>query len=148
MADKICYWDSVEKRQKERDATPEEQAEIEARRNPPLDVRKVQLIAKVQTLITEKSRASVVVGGVTMSPDDTDLVRALIAKGNAEPQRKKVLKSGQAIIITPAVVDAVLAATDALVQGCEDRAYDLMEAINAAATVAELPDVTAGWPGL
>lgn len=32
MTDKICYWDDAEKCQKERDATPEEQAEIDARR--------------------------------------------------------------------------------------------------------------------
>jgi hypothetical protein len=32
MTDKICYWDDVEECQKERDATPEEQAEIDARR--------------------------------------------------------------------------------------------------------------------
>ncbi|UGQ44979.1 DUF4376 domain-containing protein [Massilia endophytica] len=30
--DKICYWDDTEKVQKERDATPEEQAEIDANR--------------------------------------------------------------------------------------------------------------------
>jgi hypothetical protein len=30
---KICYWDEVARCQKERDATPEEAAEIEARRN-------------------------------------------------------------------------------------------------------------------
>lgn len=28
---KICYWDEIEKCQKERDATPEEQAEIDSR---------------------------------------------------------------------------------------------------------------------
>jgi hypothetical protein len=32
MIDKICYWDAATLSQKERDATPEEQAEIDARR--------------------------------------------------------------------------------------------------------------------
>jgi hypothetical protein len=32
---KVCYWDEQEKIQKERDATPEEAAEIEARKNAP-----------------------------------------------------------------------------------------------------------------
>jgi hypothetical protein len=32
MTYKICYWDDIEKCQKERDATPEEQAEIDARK--------------------------------------------------------------------------------------------------------------------
>lgn len=31
---KICYWDDEAKEQKERDATPEEQAEIDARKSP------------------------------------------------------------------------------------------------------------------
>jgi hypothetical protein len=30
--DKVCYWDEVEGCQKERDCTPDEQAEIDARR--------------------------------------------------------------------------------------------------------------------
>ena len=34
MTDKICYWDDEAKEQKERDATPEEQAEIDARKAP------------------------------------------------------------------------------------------------------------------
>lgn len=32
MTDKICYWDSEAGEQRERDATPDEQAEIDARR--------------------------------------------------------------------------------------------------------------------
>lgn len=35
MTDKICYWDVESGTQKERDATPQEQAEIDARRNAP-----------------------------------------------------------------------------------------------------------------
>lgn len=33
MTYKICYWDSVENYQKERDATPEEHAEIDSRKS-------------------------------------------------------------------------------------------------------------------
>ena len=33
MTHKVCYWDEVEKCQKERDATSDEIAEIEARKN-------------------------------------------------------------------------------------------------------------------
>lgn len=43
---KICYWDAEAKEQRERDATPEETAEIDARRNAPPDpevVRKAQI---------------------------------------------------------------------------------------------------------
>lgn len=39
MTAKICYWDEVAGCQKERDATPEEQAEIESRRSTPPDYR-------------------------------------------------------------------------------------------------------------
>lgn len=35
MTYKICYWDSEAREQKERDATPEEVAEIESRKNAP-----------------------------------------------------------------------------------------------------------------
>jgi hypothetical protein len=36
--DRICYWDEAAQAQAERDATPEEQAEIDARRAAPLPV--------------------------------------------------------------------------------------------------------------
>lgn len=38
MTIKVCYWDSEAKEQKERDATPEEIAEIEALQNAPAKV--------------------------------------------------------------------------------------------------------------
>lgn len=35
---KVCYWDEQAKEQKERDATPEEAAEIDARKNAPAPI--------------------------------------------------------------------------------------------------------------
>ena len=54
MTYKICYWDDVEKCQKERDATPEEAAEIDARKAAPTVVAptptKEQLMAELAAL--------------------------------------------------------------------------------------------------
>lgn len=57
MTYKICYWDEVAKCQKERDATPEEAAEIDARKAAPPVVTpaptKEELFAQLQTLQTQ-----------------------------------------------------------------------------------------------
>lgn len=55
MTYKVCYWDSVQKCQKERDATEHEVAEIEARKaNPETFVAaaptKEELLAELQAL--------------------------------------------------------------------------------------------------
>ena len=55
MTYKVCYWDEVDGCQKERDTTPEETAEIDARRaNPQVFTRSVptkeQLLAELQAL--------------------------------------------------------------------------------------------------
>jgi hypothetical protein len=55
MTYKICYWDEVDGCQKERDATPEEAAEIDARRADqtpfvPAAPTKEQLLAQLQAL--------------------------------------------------------------------------------------------------
>ena len=55
MTYKVCYWDSDAMCQKERDATPEEVAEIEARKlnnevfTPPAPTKE-QLLAQLQAL--------------------------------------------------------------------------------------------------
>lgn len=42
--DKICYWDADAREQRERDATPEEQAEIDARRaNAPIEAKMARM---------------------------------------------------------------------------------------------------------
>ena len=55
MTYKVCYWDEVDGCQKERDTTPEETAEIDARRAStetftPAAPTKEQLFAELQAL--------------------------------------------------------------------------------------------------
>ena len=52
MTYKVCYWDSETREQKERDATPEEVAEIEALKTatPPIPVQVNKFQAKVALL--------------------------------------------------------------------------------------------------
>ena len=55
MTYKVCYWDSVEGCQKERDATQDEAAEIDARKANPLTYvdptpTKQELLAELQAL--------------------------------------------------------------------------------------------------
>lgn len=55
MTYKVCYWDEIEGCQKERDTTPEETAEIDARKAapppaPPAAPTKEQLLAELAAL--------------------------------------------------------------------------------------------------
>ena len=58
MTDKICYWDEEAKEQKERDATPEEQAEIEERKNAPPSKESINapIIAEIAQLDLKRIR--------------------------------------------------------------------------------------------
>jgi len=58
MTDKICYWDADAKEQKERDATPEEQAEINARRNaqPTKEQINAPILAQISKLDLKRIR--------------------------------------------------------------------------------------------
>lgn len=57
MTYKICYWDELAKCQQERDATPEEAAEIEARKAAPPVVApaptKEELLAQLNVLAAQ-----------------------------------------------------------------------------------------------
>ena len=58
MTYKICYWDEVAQEQKERDATPEEAAEIEARKNakPSKESINDPIIAEISKLDLKRIR--------------------------------------------------------------------------------------------
>jgi hypothetical protein len=58
MTDKICYWDAKAGKQKERDATPEEQAEIDARRSAPPSKASINepIIAEIAQLDLKRIR--------------------------------------------------------------------------------------------
>lgn len=58
MPDKICYWDSETKSPKERDATPEEQAEIDKRRNaqPSKESINAPILAQIAQLDQKRIR--------------------------------------------------------------------------------------------
>jgi hypothetical protein len=58
MTYKICYWDSESKSQKERDATPDEVAEIEARKNtsPTKEEINAPIIAEIQRIDIKRIR--------------------------------------------------------------------------------------------
>lgn len=57
--DKVCYWDEVEGCQKERDCTPEEQAEIDARRaaGPSPDEVNAPILASLEEIDRKSIRA-------------------------------------------------------------------------------------------
>lgn len=110
--------------------------------------RKAALRAGLTERRQQKMRLPITVGQLTIDPDDKDMLEAHIAKGNPLAQRKRRLKSGQRVLMTPAIIDAILLAYDAHVQACWDRDYDLCGLIDAATTIAELDaiDIIAGWP--
>ena len=75
---KICYWDSETNSQKERDATPEENAEIEA--------RKIVVIHVPQTITRRQAIQQLI---------DDDLIDSVEAVLNAipNPKQKRLMES-------------------------------------------------------
>lgn len=61
MTDKICYWDEVSKEQKERDATPEEEAEITERKAPkPIPVPQSVTMRQARLALLQAGKLSAV----------------------------------------------------------------------------------------
>lgn len=56
MTDKICYWDELEGVQKERDATPEEQADIDERRANAGKLTEADAVVAVQQRLDDFAR--------------------------------------------------------------------------------------------
>lgn len=54
--DKICYWDEKEGCQKDRDATPEEQTEIDSRKLSSADINR-PIIAQLERIDAKSIRA-------------------------------------------------------------------------------------------
>lgn len=76
MTDKICYWDEAAQEQAERDATPDEQAAIDAARLNALVIKIPDSVEMLQARIAliQSGKFSLVQPAIDALPDDEKLI--------------------------------------------------------------------------
>lgn len=116
MTDKICYWDDQAQEQRERDATPEEQAEIDARRNaPPTVPQRVPMLNAQLVMIDAGWMAPVRTYLNAIPGTDGEKARAYFDKAQTmERDHPLVLGIPAALGKAEAEVDALFIAAGAL----------------------------------
>lgn len=102
---KVCYWDSASHSQKERDATPAEEAEIAARKAAPPPVPDTISPRQFRQSLSHSGFRATVEAAIAAADQDTkDWYSYATAFERNHP---KVLSMAQALGYTPAQIDAV-----------------------------------------
>lgn len=114
-----------------------------------LGANKERLLSDLDTVADGHLSAGIEVGGVKVSTSQAALSRLALGKQHPKASRKIVINGGKNhALVTQAEFDAIVDAVAEYGQEIMDNWHDLIEAINAATTVAQLEaiDITTGWP--
>lgn len=122
----------------------EEEAFFDSLAVPVIERKKAQINDIKQAKLT----GTIIVSGMNISLDTDSKAIMALAKTNSRATRRIHTHAGDRAILTTAQFDGLVAAIENYGQAVMDRAYDLSEALDAAATAQEIDaiDVTAGWP--
>lgn len=153
MTYKICYWDNEANEQRERDATPEESAEIDLRKSPiPIAERQAAAWERIKTERDRRKYLGVKVGDHWFHSDDPSRIQllALVMMGASIPPDVQ----WKTLTLTPPPVFVTM--TQALASGIFQATAASDQAIFAAAEVhrvameapdsPETYDFSGGWP--
>ncbi|OWW18404.1 DUF4376 domain-containing protein [Noviherbaspirillum denitrificans] len=150
MTHKVCYWDAVEKVQKERDATPDENAEIEARIARAAEVASQVVWERIKEERDRRKVGGVRVGDKWFHSDDTSRIQqiGLVMMGaNIPAGLQWKTMDGSFIAMTPALAAQIFQAVAAHDQAVFAKAEQHKAAMEAAANPATY-DFSAGWPSI
>jgi hypothetical protein len=153
MTIKICYWDEVEKLQKERDMTSAEEAEINALRAAPLSLA-AKKASKLQALADYRFNKET--GGITLAGQHVETDRSTVAQLTSawalvqvDPSATIDWKRPNGWITHSRVsLNAVLVGIGAHIRACFAREKFHAEQIAALNTGPQVDayDFTTGWP--
>lgn len=108
---------------------------------------KAQKSEEVRTGASYRRDKGTSVNGLEISTSSS--ARSLLIGGKQNPKAtRKVVTKGGRMEVSQAEFDAIVDAVAEYIQAVIDREYDLLEAVDAAATVQEVEaiDVGSGWP--
>lgn len=108
MTYKVCYWDEVTQSQKERDATPAEVAEIEARKTAPAPVPETVTRRQARQALVLAGKYDAVQVAIDAIPDATQRKLMQIEWDDSlefERTRPSLIAIGTAIGLTPEGID-------------------------------------------
>lgn len=152
MTYKICYWDTDAGEQRERDATPEEIAEVEARAAGAVNATRAAAWEAIKAERDRRASMGVKVGAHWFHSDQKSRTQqlGLVLLGQNIPaglQWKTLTYSPQPVFVTmtPALAQAIVQATAA----SDTAVFTAAEVHRMAMEASEHPeqyDATGGWP--